>query len=218
MKKLTGIILGAILIACGVLYALSAFGLADVSFSLDGWWTLFIIVPCLNGLLTGKEKLGSLIGLAVGVLLLLAARDVVDYALVWKVMVPAVVVVLGIKLIVKSLAQEKPTAETSRQEVTGVFSEKEENYDGREVTDMKVGAIFGGTNCNLINAKITNNSRLKLTCVFGGIDLKLPENVIVENNTFCLFGGVEDKRAVRNSDAVTLQISGYCIFGGIDIK
>ena len=37
MKKLTGIIAGAVLIACGVIYMLNAFGVTDVSFSFDGW-------------------------------------------------------------------------------------------------------------------------------------------------------------------------------------
>ena len=45
MKNLTRIIIGAILIACGVIYILGAFGIADVNISLDGWWTLFIIIP-----------------------------------------------------------------------------------------------------------------------------------------------------------------------------
>ena len=47
MKNLTRIIIGTILIACGVIYILGAFGIADVKFSLDGWWTLFIIIQCL---------------------------------------------------------------------------------------------------------------------------------------------------------------------------
>lgn len=43
MKKLTGIIIGAVLIACGVVYIFDIFGIADINFSFDGWWALFII-------------------------------------------------------------------------------------------------------------------------------------------------------------------------------
>lgn len=55
--------------------------------------------------------------LAIGVLLLLAARDVIDYALVWKIMVPAAVVALGIRMIVKSVSPggEDAPAETDSQ-------------------------------------------------------------------------------------------------------
>lgn len=102
MKNLTRIIIGAILIACGVVYILGAFGIADINISLDGWWTLFIIIPCLNGLFTSKDKFGSFIGFAVGVLLLFAAQDVFEYDMVWKIIVPFIIIMLGIKLIVKS--------------------------------------------------------------------------------------------------------------------
>lgn len=100
-KRITNIVLGAILIACGVIYFLDVFEIADVNFSLDGWWTLFIILPCLRGLFTSKEKLWNLIGLAVGVFLLLAARGVIEYEMIWKVAGPALIAMLGIKLIIK---------------------------------------------------------------------------------------------------------------------
>lgn len=104
-KKWMGIIIGALLIAVGVLYLLQTLGV-DVSVSLDGWWTLFIILPCLNGLLTHKEKLWDLAGLAIGVLLLLAARDVIAYDLIWTIMVPVAVVALGIRMIVKAVTPD----------------------------------------------------------------------------------------------------------------
>ena len=107
MKNLTRIIIGAILIACGVIYILGAFGIADVNISLDGWWTLFIIIPCLNGLFTSKDKFGNFIGLIVGVLLLLAAQSVFEYDMIWKIIVPIIIIMLGIKLIVKSASPQK---------------------------------------------------------------------------------------------------------------
>lgn len=116
MKNWMGIIIGALLIAIGVLYLLQALGV-EVSLSLDGWWTLFIILPALHGLLTNRKKLWDLVVLAIGVLLLLAARDVIDYDLVWKIAVPAVVVALGIRMIVKSVSPggEDAPAETDSQ-------------------------------------------------------------------------------------------------------
>ena len=48
----------------------------------------------------------------------------------------------------------------------------------------------------------------------------MPQNVNVKNNTFCLFGGISDKREIvaEDTDKVTLTINGFCIFGGADIK
>lgn len=222
MKNLMRIIIGLLLIACGVIYALGAFGIANVNVSLDGWWTLFIIVPCLNGLFTSKDKFGNFIGLAVGVLLLLAARDVFEYGMIWKIIVPIIIIMLGVKLIVKSIfPQEKnENVKKGQKECMAVFGSQTFDYDDEEITVAKIGAVFGGAKCNLIDAKIKNGSKLNLLCAFGGVDILVPENVNVKINTFCLFGGISDKRVIKPTDKsdVTLEINGFCIFAGADIK
>ena len=53
MKKLSKILWGIALIAVGSIFALKAFGVTNVEIFFDGWWTLFIIVPCLVGI-SGK--------------------------------------------------------------------------------------------------------------------------------------------------------------------
>ena len=222
MKKLTGIIIGAILIACGVVYILDIFGIADINFSFDGWWALFIIVPCFSGLFTNKEKFGNLLGLTCGILLLLAAQDVFDYKMVWKTVVPIIIILLGIKLIVKSTSSQKASTYTEKgqKENIAAFSSKTIDFADEEITVAKIGAVFGGAKCNLTDAKIKDGSQLDLFCAFGGADIIVPENVNVEVNTFCLFGGISDKRVIKpvDKDGVTLKINGFCIFGGADIK
>ena len=221
MKKLTSIIIGAILIACGVIYILGAFDIADVNISFDGWWAFFIILPCLEGLFTSKDKIGDLIGLAVGIMLLLAAQGVFEYDMVLKVTVPLIIIMLGIKLIVKSTKSKNvdKTSEISKENMA-TFNSQTFNYAGEEISVAKVGAVFGGAKCNLTDAKITDGSRVDLFCAFGGADIIVPENVNVKVNVFCLFGGVSDKRTIKNenTDKPTLNINGFCIFGGADIK
>lgn len=104
MKKLTGIIIGAILVACGAVYILNVFGIVDISISLDGWWALFIIVPSISGLVLGKDRLWNLFCLLLGIYLFLAARDVIAYAVGFKLAVPIIIVMLGVKLIMKSVS------------------------------------------------------------------------------------------------------------------
>lgn len=103
MKKVIGIVIGVILITGGVIYVLSALGIADINISFDGWWTLFIIIPCLNGLITCREKVGYAIGLVVGVLLLLASQNLIKYEMIWTLAAPVIAIAIGIKFIVKSL-------------------------------------------------------------------------------------------------------------------
>ena len=101
-KQISSIIWGAVLIAVGVLLMLSAFGVVDFDLFFDGWWTLFIIIPCLAGIVTENDKGGYVIGLVIGVLLLLSAQDVISFDMLWQIFVPAVVIVIGLGLILKN--------------------------------------------------------------------------------------------------------------------
>lgn len=56
MKNITKILWGTALIAVGGIIALNAFGITGIELFFDGWWTLFIIVPCLVGI-SGKAGL-----------------------------------------------------------------------------------------------------------------------------------------------------------------
>lgn len=223
MKKSIGVTIGFLLIVCGALYILGAFGVVDVSFSLNGWWTLFIIIPCFNGIFESKDKIGNIVGLLLGILLLLAAQDVFEYDMVWKIFAPAIVVAIGAKMIMKSSRDTKKNESTAAQSDTAHMSAcgaKIFDYGEEEFSSAKVGAVFGGAKCNLTNSKIKNGSRLDVMCIFGGAEIVVPENVKIVCNTFCLFGGINDKRSAKSAEceSVTLNINGFCIFGGVEIK
>ncbi len=89
---------GIALVAVGVLLALNAFNITDFNIFFDGWWTLFIIVPCGIGMITDSDKWGSIIGVIVGVLLLLCCQDILDFDIFWKLLIPAIIVIIGVKL------------------------------------------------------------------------------------------------------------------------
>ena len=71
MKNNKSIIWGIILVMVGVIYGLNSLNIVDINLFFPGWWTLFIIVPCVIGLVTDGDKTGSIIGVIIGVLLLI---------------------------------------------------------------------------------------------------------------------------------------------------
>ena len=77
MKKTSNIIWGCVLILLGIILALNALGLTNINIFFDGWWTIFIIVPCVIALFKEKEKMHSVIGIIIGVSLLLACQEVI---------------------------------------------------------------------------------------------------------------------------------------------
>lgn len=225
MKKNGNIIWGLILVAAGILVALKTFGLLEFNLFFDGWWTLFIIVPCAVGLFTEREKTGNLIGIALGVGLLLCCQGVLDFGLLWKLIVPAAVIVIGLKLIFGGLFGNKANElittmkESGRSPRVGcaTFSGCKLDFTGEDFDGAELTAVFGGVECDLREALIQQDCAIRVSAIFGGIDIYVPDNVNVKVNSTSIFGGVSNKTAAKK-DAVTLYVTGTCMFGGVDIK
>ncbi len=225
MRNIKKIIWGIVLIAAAIIIALNSFDIIDFDLFFDGWWTLFIIIPSFAGLIENKDKSGSVFGLLLGIFLLLSARDIVDFDIIWKLLVPAIVAYIGIKMIVNSFRKNKTDRIVKEIKIEGrdlqpgvaVFSGTEMNFDNVVFDGADLTAVFGGVDCDLRGAIIDRDCVVKVCAVFGGIDIKAPDNVKVVSNVTSVFGGVDVKKSDSNG-AHTLYIEGVCMFGGIDIK
>lgn len=224
MKNKTGIFWGIALIAVGVIWGGNALGLFDIDFFFDGWWTLFIIVPCLAGLFTEKEKTGNLIGLLIGVLLLLACQDVIDFGVLWKLVVPAILILIGASMIFKNFFDKGVNEKIKKlnqnlnkeDEVAATFSGQNLNFAGEEFQGKTVNAIFGGVKMDLRKAKIKDEAVINASSIFGGIDILVPEDVTVKVKSNSIFGGVSNK--VKTEGKKTIYLNAMCLFGGVEIK
>ena len=225
MKKSSSILWGLVLIAIGVLAGLKAFG-ANINLFFDGWWTLFIIVPCTISLFTEREKMGNLIGIAIGVFLLLCCQDILSFGLLWKLLLPAIIVIIGLKMIFGGLFGNKANEMISEMKQNGntprvgcaTFSGCNMIFDGEVFEGAELTAVFGGVKCDLRNAIIEKDCAITVSATFGGIDILVPEGVNVKTNTNSIFGGVSSKVKNNKDNAVTIYVSGTCMFGGVDIK
>ncbi len=221
MKKISKIVWGALLIACGVLFALNAFGVTDVNIFFDGWWTLLIIIPCLIGIFTEHDKLGNIFGFIIGVLLLLATRDVFSFSTLWKIVIPVIIIRVGIRLIVGASAKEKSTPtinKSTAKRTTAVFSGSEISFSGEVFEGANLSAVFGGIECDLRGAIIEKDCVINAAAVFGGVDITVPDYVNIKLNSNSIFGGVSDlKHTPHIEGAPTLYINAGCAFGGVDI-
>ncbi|MGN0452177.1 MAG: LiaF transmembrane domain-containing protein [Ruminococcus sp.] len=227
MRKISRILWGVALVAVGAIFALNAFGLTDIELFFDGWWTLFIIVPSFIGIFSEREKTGSIVGLIVGVLLLLCCQNVLGFDMLWKLAVPLIIVVIGLKLIFGTVFGDKASKilEASRQNGENIkvgcatFSGQNISFDGEVFNGAELTAVFGNVKCDLRNAVIEKDCAVTATSIFGGIDIFVPDNVNVKINSNSVFGGVSDKNNRPSvQGAVTVYINTTCIFGGVSIK
>lgn len=225
MKKnnSVGIILGLFFLVIGAGYLAEAVGLLpEFTIFFDGWWTLFIIVPCFCGLL-GKsgDKVGYLIGIAIGLFLLLSAQDILRGEKMWALLVAAIFVLIGVNLIL-------PKKKRNTQE----FHSHEDRFDrtdrferAQDVTVESTGAESEGyAQSQTITVEPTEQFKEnadagdKVVCsaVFAGRDIRVDNSYFYGADLSALFGGIDLnlKNALIRKN-VTIEVK--AIFGGIDI-
>lgn len=226
MKKISNAVWGVLLVALGVFIALDAMNILDINFFFKGWWTLFIIIPSLVGLVTEREKAGNIIGLAIGIALLLAVRDILEFEMLSKLILPAIIIAVGANLFIKSFSNNEKremfdTAEKNGEVrySTAIFSGKEEKFSEERFEGAELTAIFGGIDLDLRGAIIEKDCVIKVAAIFGGVDIIAPENVNVKVSSNSIFGGVTNNiKGEYEEGRVTVYISAFCIFGGAEIK
>ena len=229
MKKIKNTVWGIVLIIIGVIVALNALKITKIDLFFDGFWTLFIIVPCFIGIFTEKDKKGNLIGLIIGVLLLLACRDLLDLGLVLKLIVPIILICIGVSFIFKDAIGGKVSEKIKelngnkgdQKEYCAIFSGDNVSYAGMEFKGTTLTAVFGGLKCGLSAAVITEDVVINATAIFGGIDIIVPKDMPIKVESTSIFGGVSNKAKevfAADEHVPTIYINSTCLFGGIDIK
>lgn len=224
---------GILFIVAGVGFAGDAFGIWNFDLFFDGWWTMFIILPCLISLITNGIHLAPSIGLLVGATLLLSAQDILPDGVVWKMIFPAVLVLVGIRIIFHDAFHKQfhkqycPPAYTSpttpgssaENDYIAIFWGRDDRVTGL-FEGASVTAIFGGVDLDLRDAVIDHDITIDATAIFGGVDIKLPPNVRVKISSTPIFGGVENRvyEPPVGQIAPVVHINALCTFGGIGLK
>ncbi len=227
MSSFRNILWGLVLIAIGVILGLNALDITNISIFFSGWWTLFIIVPSFIDLFKANEsKTGNIIGLIIGILLLLACQDVLDFAMLWKLLLPIILVIIGLSCIFKSTInsninkriKELNKNQKDTKNYCATFSGQKIDCANEEFTGCTMDAVFGGVTCDLREAKFKEDTIINASAIFGGIDIYVPKNINVKVNSTSIFGGVDNKCANKEDNKVTLYVNATCLFGGVEIK
>ena len=205
MKKIENTVIGLIFIIIGVIIGLNAFHITNIDLFFDGWWTLFIIVPCFFGLFKDQDKTGNIIGLIVGIYLLLYCQGLIDFQFAWKLVVPVIFVLIGLKMIFKDTFNKKKPHQNI--------------YDNQLYTGGNYDVTFNGLILDLTEAYLNEETNITISTLFGGVDLYLPDDVNIQIQSSNFLGGVDlHKRENKIENTKVIYLNARCIFGGINIK
>lgn len=232
-----GIVLGLLFLVIGAGYLAEVLGFIDnFTIFFDGWWTLFIIVPCFCGLFgKGGGKIGNLIGIAIGLFLLLAAQGVLRGEKLWALLVAVICVLIGVNLIFpkkkQNVASEKAEAHTDRfdrgrgENVNTARDAGVERFTDAEVVEegplSESGELstettgYAGENKESYE-NVGDTDKIVCSAVFSGRDIRVDNSYFNGADLSALFGGIDMnlKNALIRKN-VTIEVK--AVFGGIDI-
>lgn len=221
----TNMLWGLILVIIGVIFGLNALDITDIDIFFNGWWTLFIIIPCLISLFKEEEKMDNIIGVVIGSCLFLGCQGLLDSDIIWKLMIPFILVMIGLSIIFKDVLGKKVKKEIkklnkeNKKEYCSTFSSQDIDLEKETFEGANVSAIFGGVKFDIRDAIIKEDAIIDVSAIFGGVTIYVPNDINVKINSTSIFGGVSNERRKKKTESkTTIYINATCMFGGVEIK
>lgn len=189
------------------------------------WGTVWAAGLVLAGLVTivSSRKLltraWGLLLMAAGVSIGLNTYGVIDVS-IWKLFWPVVLIAVGLMMVFSIGSANRKRAEesgTNDNEKVAIFYGEESRVRG-DYTGGSLTAVFGGVDLDLRQANIKDGAIIDVFTFCGGININLPDNVIVENGVRGVLGGSDDKTVPKPSAKKTIYLKGECVLGGLEIK
>lgn len=220
-KRISSTLWGLIFIAAGIGIVGAMAGAWEFNILFAGWWTLFLIVPAVIGMIEHGIRIGNTIGLVLGAALLACCQGWLPWEVLSKMLVPVIMILIGGVMVFKNLFHlnlgRVKVPNDKRTEELVVFSGKNLIIQN-EFYGMEGEAIFGGLTIDLRGAQITENISIDAMAVFGGVDILLPANVSVKLSDLSLFGGCSNSRNYSPVDGPTVYVNATALFGGVEVK
>ena len=104
---------------------------------------------------------------------------------------------------------------------TAVFGGVNRHISATDFHGAQCTAVFGGCNIDLRDAQIQGREAVLDTyAIFGGVEVRVPEDWQVVSRNVAIFGGVNDHRrsSLQGARYEDSDPQGAAIFGGVTVK
>jgi predicted membrane protein len=214
---------GLLIILVGIVFTLDNLDIADARNYLR-FWPVGLIAIGAAKLWQVREGYGSPVGgvlfLIAGSWMLLDSLDIIDVSFLdfW----PILLIVAG-SLIVwqgirgRHLAAAGPGDETIN--AIAILSGVNRGSNSASFRGGELTAFMGGCEIDLRNAGINGEAVIDVFAMWGGIEIRVPENWTVVGRVTPIMGGFEHKtRPAQGSNTHRLIVRGVVIMGGVEVK
>jgi hypothetical protein len=218
------LLMGLIIISVGVIFTLDNMGVADARSYLRFWPAGLIAI----GLLKVQQARGSggtaggFAMIAVGGWLLLDSLEIISVS-IWQLW-PILLVFFGASMVWQGISGRRRGAGLSTDAnatISGlaVLGGITRSNNSRRFRGGDLTAVMGGCVIDLRQAAIDGDAVLDVFAMWGGIELRIPDDWTVVSRVVPLLGGFDDKtHPPPGESAHRLIIKGIAIMGGIEVK
>ena len=221
--KTSNVMWGFVFILVGCILGVNALGIAHIDIFFDGWWTLFIIVPAFINIFKDDDKEAAFVWLMVGVILLLACNDYISFDLVWKLALPAVLVLIGISIMFKDRVEKEVRVkikeskkDADRKTICATFQEKIEKAE-KKAEEVSLETIFASMKYDMRDVEVKKDMVIKTSTVFGSTKIIAPKGVAVKVSASGIFKDTINK--VKGKDAkYTIYVDASTVFGSVIVS
>lgn len=185
-------------------------------------WAVGLVLAGLTTIISSRKVLTRAWGLllmATSVSIGLNTYGIIDVS-IWKLFWPVTLIAIGLMVSVGSGGRKrskKSAAADSGSEKIAIFYGEESRVKG-DYTGGSVTAIFGGVELDLRQAKVKDGAVIDVFTFCGGVNINMPDDVIVKNEVHGILGGSEDKTVSKSSAKKTIYLRGECVLGGLEVK
>lgn len=227
MRKNTGIILfGTTLIGVAIAMIGNLMGFWQIE-NFHGWWTMFLIIPGIWGIIKFGFTLWNSALILIGVWLLIDAQGII-FGITKDMLFAILLLLFGILFIGIAFKRNKKANTSVINKMnddndivnyTALFSVSEVSNSSKELKEITLESVFGGIKLDLTEANLIDGAVIKAESIFGGIDIRMPKGCKIKVTGVPIFGGLKNtynETIIEGSPLVIIEYS--AIFGGIEIK
>lgn len=238
-SPLKGMVFGLLLIIAGLLFLSFNFGWLDASLRpvIFSWPMVFIVLSIVS--FFKRDYSLSVIWLIAGFFFLLPRISAAYPGLIswidsdfthnfW----PVLLILMGLLIILRigrsrgyvhrfhHVTTDATENHNGRIEKSVLFGGSESIFLDPLFTGGVINATFGGVVLDLRKTALPEGETyLDIDATFGGVELYLPDNWLIETRFHTVLGGVEDNRRISQIDhSRKLIIQGNLTFGGCEIR
>jgi len=218
------LVVGLMVIALGVLFTLDNFGLARWDQRWLRYWPAGLIAIGLVKLWQARLGTGGAFGGFVftlaGTWLLLEQTTLIRISFLdlW----PLLLVFVGVYLVWQGVSgpRPRPAADMhSTVSAMAILGGVHRNSTARAFKGGDLTAILGGCELDLRQAGIEGEAIVDVFAIWGGIEIRVPDDWIVDSRVVPVMAGFEDKtRPAQTAASKRLIVRGFVIMAGVEVK